>query len=43
MKKLRLNSIGIIVALTLLFSVQAPVNDLTTDLIVQYAHGNGGG
>ncbi|MGE6553178.1 hypothetical protein ACQKFK_30955 [Bacillus mycoides] len=43
MKKLHRKSIGILLALTLIFSVYAPVGKVAKDLIVQYAHGNGGG
>ncbi|PJN52594.1 Phr family secreted Rap phosphatase inhibitor [Bacillus mycoides] len=43
MKKLHRKSIGLLVAMTLIFSVQAPVSKVAQDLIVQYAHGNGGG
>ncbi|WP_265330497.1 hypothetical protein [Bacillus mycoides] len=44
MKKLHRKSIGLLVAMTLVFSVQAPVSKVAQDLIiVQYAHGNGGG
>lgn len=43
MKKLHLKSIGLLIAMTLIFSVQTPISKVTKDLIVQYAHGNGGG
>lgn len=43
MKKLHHKSIGLLIAMTLIFSVQTPVSKVTQDLIVQYAHGNGGG
>ena len=41
MKKLQRKSIGLLVAMTLIFSLQAPVSKVIKDF-VQYAHGNGG-
>lgn len=43
MKKIHHKSIGLLIAVALTFSVQTPVSKVVKDLIVQYAHGNGGG
>ncbi|MEM5662994.1 hypothetical protein AAHB94_00295 [Bacillus toyonensis] len=42
MKKLHHKSFGLLLAVALIFSVQTPVSKVAQDLIVQYAHGNGG-